>query len=446
MKNILFLHLESISNQTLRLFPDAFPCVRALRARSVVFRNFFASATSSLMAIASVWHGNSFELDHATALDRVMPAGLCRNIFSMLSDCGYHSSVACLNMNHPAEGTRICIWPENLEPVYGTDAPADLLARLDSITGAGPFAVYVWNLVSHVEQHDAESDAAATLADRFESKYRQADWLVGEIVSLLETKGLLDNTVVVLMGDHGDDLWTHGLKGGFLHAIEPYATVTAVPMSIYLPGTQPYVYAGPAGTVDIRNTVLGLLDCRDDEPFPDAGINLLIQKNRMVFSQNLLANQAGSPSSSISKAYAAMNEDYLLLAGRQGLEFYDHRLDPSNSCNLLNFFAPGEGGALRFIPPDGFGVPHFNEIFRRFPVHVRHMNDAFIALRSGLASFVEKKNSYAEAPNRFPLSCLAAFNRSGSQDFSFACAVPKRSLTARALRAARRIGKRVLER
>lgn len=446
MKNLLILHLESISHQTLRLFPDAFPCARALMARSVVFRNFFASATSSLMAIASVWHGNSFELDHATALDRVMPAGLSRNLFSMLSDCGYRSSVVCLNMNHPVSGTRICIWPENLEPVYGTDSPVDLVARFDSITDGQPFAVYVWNLVSHVEQHDAESDAAATLADRLESKYRQADRLVGEIVSLLENKGLLGSTVVVLMGDHGDDFWTHGLKGGFLHAIEPYATVTAVPMSIYLPGTQPYVYAEPAGTVDIRNTVMGLLDCRDDEHFPDAGINLLARKNRMVFSQNLLANQAGSPSPSISKAYAAMNEAYLLLAGRQGLEFYDHRLDPSNSCNLLHFFALGESGALSFIPPEGFGVPHFNEVFRHFPAHVRHMNDAFIALRNGLVSFVEKKNAYASAPNRFPLSFLTTFNRNGAQDFSFACAVPKRSLAARARRAVQQIGKRVLGR
>jgi len=446
MKNILLLHLESISNQTLRLFPDAFSSVRALMDRSVSFRNFFSSATSSLMAITDAWHGNSFELDYAAALERVTPAGLSRNLFSILGDCGCRSTVLCLNMNHAADGTRICTWPGGLEPVRGTDSPRELLSWFDGLTAEPPFAVYVWNLVSHVEQHDPESDGAASLAGRLECKYRQADRMVGDLIALLERKGLLDATVVVLMGDHGDDLWTHGLKGGFVHATEPYAAVTWVPMCIRAPHAVPAVYTAPASTIDIRNTVLGLLGRTVADRFADMGIDLFERTNRMVFSQNLLANQSGSPSPAISKAYAAMNESFLLLASRHGLELYDHRLDPTNSCNLLHFFDLDGDGGLRFVPPEGFGVPHFNVIFRRFPDHVRHISENFTALRQGLQTFVKKKNAYAAPENGFPLSRLSVFNRNAVQEFSFACSGPKRSLAARARRVVRRIGKRVLAR
>lgn len=444
MKNLLILHLESISNQTLKAFPNSFPATRSLMARSLGFRNFFSSATSSLMALAAVWHGNSFELDYAPTLANVMPAGLSSNLFSVLQDRGYNCSTLCLNMNHPESGTRICIWPEELEPVWGTDSPSELISRFDAISDQ-PFAVYVWNLVTHVEQHDPQSDSMASLAQRLENKYQQADQLTGELVALLEKKDLLDNTVVILMGDHGDDFWTHGFKGGFLHAIEPYAGITSVPLSISVPHTAPTVYSVPASTIDIRNTVLALLGCTVGDSFADMGINLLDQKNSMVFSQNLLANQVATPSPSISKAYAAMNESYLLLVGKNGLEFFEHRLDPANCCNLLHFFSLGAGGELHFSAHD-FSVPHFDEIFRRHPANLRHINDNFMELRTGLCAFVQKKNTYAAEENMLPLSCLNIISRKGAEDFSFADLHTKKTFFAKAKGTLWRYGRRVLGR
>lgn len=442
MKNLIFLHLESISNHTLKAFPDAFPATRFLMARSCVFQNFFSSATSSLMALSAVWHGNSFELDYATTLDSVQPAGLSRNFFSVLQDYGYTCATLCLNMNHSEAGTRICIWPEELEPVWGTDSPTELVSRFDALSDR-PFAVYVWNLITHVEQHDPQSDDTLSLAQRLESKYQQADQLIGELVALLEKKRLRDNTVVVLMGDHGDDFWTHGFKGGFLHATEPYAGITSVPLNICVPHNAPQIYTSPASTIDVRNTLLGLLDCTEEDSFADMGINLFEQKNSMVFSQNLLANQAATPSPSISKAYAAMNESYLLLAGKNGLEFYEHRLDPANCCNLLHFFSLGAGDELQFST-DGFSNPHFDAIFQHHPANLQHINDNFMELRAGLRAFVQKKNACATEENSLPLSCLTIINRKGAEDFSFACPDTKKSFLVKAKGALQRYGKRVL--
>ena len=42
------------------------------------------------------------------------------------------------------------------------------------------------------------------------------------MLGILGRKGLLDNTTVVMFGDHGDDFWTHGFKGlSLIHISEP---------------------------------------------------------------------------------------------------------------------------------------------------------------------------------------------------------------------------------
>ena len=126
-------------------------------------------------------------------------------------------------------------------------------------------------------------------------------------------------------------------------------------------------------------------------------------------------------------------------------EFFEHRLDPANCCNLLHFFSFGAGGELQFLPK-GSIVPHVDEIFLRHPANLRHINDSFMELRAGLRAFVQNKNTYAAEENRLPLSCLDTINRKGTEDFSFVSPDTKRTFFVKARGALRRYGKRVLGR
>jgi arylsulfatase A-like enzyme len=47
LKNIVFLHLESISRQRLVTFAAAFPNTLRLMQEAIVFDNYFSSATST---------------------------------------------------------------------------------------------------------------------------------------------------------------------------------------------------------------------------------------------------------------------------------------------------------------------------------------------------------------------------------------------------------------
>jgi membrane-anchored protein YejM (alkaline phosphatase superfamily) len=362
MKNLVVIHLESISNQTMATFGHAFPAVNKLSRNSIRFDRFFASATSSLMVIASLWHGNSFELDHSHTFDAVQPAGLNRNLYSVLHDKGCRVHALCLNMNHRITGTDISIWPGDLEPVWGTDSVEDLLAHFDEATNSVPFGVYFWNLLTHISNNNDETKNIGCLSEQQEKKYAITDSIVGKLIEILRRKNLMENTVIVVFGDHGDDFWTHGFKSGFVHAVEPYTSVLATPMFIYVPQEKPYRYDGLASTIDIRATILALLGIKVADDHLDSGIDLFSRKNKVVFAQSLLANQAYDDLFRVYKSYSAINSTHVLLATKQGLEFYDHLLDPANGCNLLHLFAIWKDGTLHFAR-EGSRSDHLKNIF-----------------------------------------------------------------------------------
>ena len=74
-KNLLILHLESITRHSLAIFGSSFPNIRRLMQEAVVFENFFSSATSTLMAITYLLHGNDLEYDTNSAFEGIKPAG-----------------------------------------------------------------------------------------------------------------------------------------------------------------------------------------------------------------------------------------------------------------------------------------------------------------------------------------------------------------------------------
>jgi len=84
------------------------------------------------------------------------------------------------------------------------------------------------------------------------------DSQVGRVVEYLESKGLLDRTVVVAIGDHGESLGEHGEDA---HGFFVYEAATRVPFIVRAPfeRTRGRRVADPVRTVDVVPTVLDLL-------------------------------------------------------------------------------------------------------------------------------------------------------------------------------------------
>ncbi len=97
----------------------------------------------------------------------------------------------------------------------------------------------------------------ATLNDLYDGEIAYVDRRIGEVLDLLRSLGLLDRTVVAVVGDHGENIGDHGLMD---HKMSVHATLLRVPLLLRYP---PRVRAGarveePVQTHDLFPTLLGL--------------------------------------------------------------------------------------------------------------------------------------------------------------------------------------------
>ena len=117
--------------------------------------------------------------------------------------------------------------------------------------GSQPFFLFL-----HYYDPHYPYDPPAPFPATYDGELAYTDVWVGKVIDKLRDLGLYDNTLVVLVGDHGEGLSEHGEKE---HGFLIYQNTLSVPMIVRAPG-------GPSGTVvdenasliDVVPTVLGL--------------------------------------------------------------------------------------------------------------------------------------------------------------------------------------------
>jgi len=420
LKNLVVLHLESVSRQRLAAFAPAFPHTLRLMQEGACFDNYFSSATSTVMVLTYLMHANDFELDTSTEFDGARPARNNRNVFETLQRAGYHTSLVCLN-GFPERPIRLSAWGGDLPPIWETNDFPRLFERFDALTDAPPFAIYVWDLISHIEHSLAVAPGSRGLTDQLRRACGVADHAVGEMRGILERKRLLDDTTIVLYGDHGDDYWTHGYKGGMIHGTEPYTDIIATPLAIRDARVAPGIRDDLASTIDIAPTCLSLLGIEAATTFPHSGVDLLAGGAEFVYAQNFTANQPDSARLGIAKAFSVTDKTYTLLVSSRGLEMYAHRLDPGCHCNLLHLFTLDDAGRLSLRPFRG-AAAHFLAAWMINRQSVAHLADDFARLREALRARVDAKRDYivergVDPANVLARDCLDKVNPRGRETF-----------------------------
>ncbi|NLD73975.1 MAG: sulfatase-like hydrolase/transferase [Chloroflexi bacterium] len=112
----------------------------------------------------------------------------------------------------------------------------------------------------------------------------QIDHEVGDILSTLRERGMLENTVVIFSSDHGDYLGDHGLTGKNSF-FEP---ATRVPLLVRAPGAEGGRFEGLVELTDVTATILGhaqvpLPGYYDSAPLPAAGLEAAGEGREYVF-------------------------------------------------------------------------------------------------------------------------------------------------------------------
>jgi arylsulfatase len=126
-------------------------------------------------------------------------------------------------------------------------------------TKTRPAAPMHWTQVAKwAERHLNPKNLAALIA-RYDEEIAYTDRAFAELVAWLADTGRLDNTIVVLVADHGEGFNEHG---ELQHGYAPYEEVTAIPLMIRLPPVyrqEPGSNDEIVGLADVMPTLLDLV-------------------------------------------------------------------------------------------------------------------------------------------------------------------------------------------
>jgi len=205
--------------------------------------------------------------------------------------------------------------------------PYDPPSPYDNLFGRG---VFHFNF-----DNSKDKDAVINMYD---GEIRYTDDFVGAFLDELGRLGLAENSLVVLLSDHGEGFWEHGL---FEHGNSLYNELLHVPLILWAPGKLPAGKRVPdlVRTVDLLPTILDLVGAGGDSVF--RGRSLLPLLDGGEHGQRLAYSE--SPHVRIVKGKTIQSETgKVIWPNTRGAppEYYDLVKDPGEHVN--QYKAAGE--------------------------------------------------------------------------------------------------------
>ncbi len=168
----------------------------------------------------------------------------------------------------------------------------------------------------------------------YDSEIRYCDEGVGQVLKTLEQTGLAENTLVVLMADHGELMYRHGI---FFDHHGLYDGNLHVPLIIRRPGWEPRRVPHMTASVDVAPTVLELCDVPVPETLEGTSLVPWMRGEtdepvrEFVVSEECTWQMKWSLRTDAHKFILAREEDFY---GTPMRELYDLRKDPNEMRNI----------------------------------------------------------------------------------------------------------------
>ena len=374
MKNFILIHLESLSELIFRTNWQLFSNINKIIEESVYYSNYFSSATSTLMVISDICYGGMYR-EKCTKLENdYHDLENHTSLFDELVDTGYKAKgIIWPELTTYSKIIKGCILGKNME-VIAAQSYEDFLNIIENnIMSTNQFALFIGNFSSHVSYRNVKGNDSYM---KWKEGYKQIDDTCGKVFEFLKKAHKEKDTVVVLYGDHGDDYWGHRFHNGYTHAIEPYSSIIHTPLMIYNNYIK-RIDEELISSLDLKNKILAAIMDNQEE-----------NHRKYIFSRNIFANQKADYTA-LSKGYAVANGKYILLTSIRGLELYNIKMDPANTCNLLEFFDIDSDGKIMFSSRFKKNQSmHFSDFFT--DKEVRHLRCVYRQLRRVLLEQTEK--------------------------------------------------------
>ena len=180
-----------------------------------------------------------------------------------------------------------------------------------------------------------------SVVNNYDNRVLQTDAMIKQIFEVLDQKGYLKNSIVVILGDHGESLGERQ-RGEYGHILHLYQEYISIPLLIFDPEQVGYANLAFATQIDVAPTIVDRLKL----PVPACwdGQSLLNPKVRsMSVHQTTLQNQC---TAIIDRSEQGMYK-YIYCATGKTEELFDLGRDPGEQTNLINSADSGTVQRLR---------------------------------------------------------------------------------------------------
>lgn len=147
------------------------------------------------------------------------------------------------------------LWTQYMD-VHGPYLPGDDVGYRNKFR-----AERLWRKAAVNAPDKITPDEHDELWTNYSKEVKYLDQEIGNFLDALEERGELEETAVVIVGDHGDEFHEHGLYG---HKNLPYDELTRVPLLFRFPDSspieQPMTVDTMVRTIDILPTLLDIVD------------------------------------------------------------------------------------------------------------------------------------------------------------------------------------------
>lgn len=167
----------------------------------------------------------------------------------------------------------------------------DLLGFIDRRAADRPFMTYMFFESTHASYDFPAEAAIATpyledfnylttdyaakigaIKNRYINAAHHVDGQIGRVIEHLRDRKLLDNTIVIVLGDHGEEFMERSRWG---HSAEFNRFQTSTPAVLWVPGQAPRVMRNITSHLDIPATLMPLLGVRNSPEDYSMGQDLL---------------------------------------------------------------------------------------------------------------------------------------------------------------------------
>jgi arylsulfatase A-like enzyme len=221
-------------------------------------------------------------------------------------------------------------------------AEAAIGEAIDWLDLVGDSRFFLWTHLydPHRPYEPPEPFASRYAHDPYVGEIAYADSQIGRLLGALDRHGLLERTLVIVAGDHGESLGEHGERD---HGIFVYEAVLRVPLIIRLPAVEARRVQAVVRLTDVMPTVLDLLGL-PSPPTYGASLTRLMrgepQEELESYAESLYPRRFGW-----SPLYSLRDSRFKLIDAPRP-ELYDLQQDPWEQRNLYDD-RPATAAALR---------------------------------------------------------------------------------------------------